>query len=73
LGLLYWGGHGVPKDANKAYFWAVLALAEGQECSEDLAKVLANSMRRAQAAPIEQEGEIWYKHRQAQAKHLQLR
>lgn len=60
LALLYWGGHGVPKDANKAYFWAVLARAGGQEGSKDLAKVLANGMTRAQTASIEQQAEIWY-------------
>jgi putative methionine-R-sulfoxide reductase with GAF domain len=60
LGLLYWGGHGVPKDANKAYFWAVLARAGGQEGSKDLAKVLANGMTRAQSSAIEQQAEIWY-------------
>lgn len=68
LGLLYWGGHGVPKDANKAYFWAVLARAGGQEGSQDLAKVLANSMTRAQAAAIEQQAEIWYQQHQSQGK-----
>jgi putative methionine-R-sulfoxide reductase with GAF domain len=68
LGLLYWGGHGVPKDANKAYFWAVLARAGGQEGSKDLAKVLANGMTRAQAAAIEQQSEIWYQQHQLQAK-----
>jgi hypothetical protein len=65
LGLLYWGGHGVPKDANKAYFWAVLARAGGQEGSKDLAKVLANGMTRAQAASIEQQAEIWYQQHQS--------
>jgi putative methionine-R-sulfoxide reductase with GAF domain len=60
LALLYWGGHGVPKDANKAYFWAVLARAGGQEGSKDLAKVLANGMTRAQTVSIEQQAELWY-------------
>ena len=68
MGLLYWGGHGVPKDASKAYFWAVLALAGGQEGSEDLTKVLADGMTRAQTAAIEQQAEIWFHHRQAQTK-----
>ena len=68
LGLLYWGGHGVPKDANKAYFWAVLARAGGQEGSQDLAKVLANGIRRAQATAIEQQAEIWYQQHETHAK-----
>ncbi len=68
LALLYWGGHGVPKDANKAYFWAVLARAGGQEGSKDLAKVLANGMTRAQAAAIEQQAEIWYQDHESHGK-----
>jgi hypothetical protein len=68
LGLLYWGGHGVPRDANKAYFWAVLARAGGQEGSKDLAKVLANGMTRAQAAAIEQQAEIWYQQHESHGK-----
>lgn len=60
LGLMYWGGHGVPKDTNKAYFWTVLARAGGQEGSKDLAKILSNGMTRAQAAAIEQQAEMWY-------------
>jgi hypothetical protein len=60
LGLLYWGGHGVPKDANKAYFWAVLARAGGQEGSKDLAQILANGMTRSQATAIERQAELWY-------------
>jgi len=68
LGLLYWGGHGVPKDANKAYFWAVLARAGGQEGAKDLAKVLANGMTRSQAAAIEQQADIWYQQHDSHAK-----
>jgi hypothetical protein len=69
LGLLYWGGHhGLPKDANKAYFWTVLARAGGQESSKDLAKVLANGMTRAQAAAIEQQAEIWYQQHEFRTK-----
>jgi len=68
LGLLYWGGHGVPKDANKAYFWTVLARAGGQEGSQDLAKVLANDITRAQATAIEQQAEIWYQQHESRAK-----
>jgi GAF domain-containing protein len=68
LGLLYWGGHGVPKDANKAYFWAVLARAGGQEGSKDLVRVLANGMTRAQAASIETQAEIWYQQHESHGK-----
>ncbi len=68
LALLYWGGHGVAKDANKAYFWAVLARAGGQEGSQDLAKILASGMTRAQATAIQQQAEIWYQQHQSQLK-----
>jgi putative methionine-R-sulfoxide reductase with GAF domain len=69
LGLLYWGGHhGLPKDVNKAYFWAVLARAGGQEGSKDLAGFIANGLTRAQAAAIEQQAELWYRQHEPQAK-----
>jgi len=68
LGLLCWGGHGVAKDPNRAYFWAVLARAGGEEGSKDLAKVLASGMTRAQAATIEQQAEIWYQQHETRTK-----
>jgi len=68
LGLLYWGGHGVPKDANKAYFWALVARAGGQEGSQDLAKSLASGITRAQAAALETQAEIWYQQHGSHAK-----
>jgi hypothetical protein len=69
LGLLYWGGHhGLPKDANRAYFWTVLARAGGQADSKDLAKVLANGMTRSQAAAIEQQAELWYQQHESHGK-----
>lgn len=68
LSLLYWGGHGVPKDTSKAYFWAVLARAGGQEGSKDLAKVLANGISHAHAAAIEQQAEMWYQQHESRAK-----
>lgn len=59
LGFLYWGGRGVPKDVNQAYFWTVLARARGDEESRDLAAILAAGMTRAQAAAIEQQADLW--------------
>jgi putative methionine-R-sulfoxide reductase with GAF domain len=58
LALLYWNGHGVPKNAKKAYFWALRARAGGQEGSKELAKVLASGMSPDQAASVEQQAEI---------------
>jgi TPR repeat protein len=68
LALMMWGGHGIPKDTNKAYFWAVMARAGGQEGSKDLAKVLASGMSRAQALAIEQQAEIWYQQNESHGK-----
>jgi putative methionine-R-sulfoxide reductase with GAF domain len=68
LSLLYWGGHGVPRDITKAYFWAVLSRAGGQEGGKDLAKVLANGMTRAQSASIEQQAEMWYQQHESHGK-----
>ena len=59
LGFLYWGGRGVSRDINQAYFWTVLARARGDEESRDLAAVLASGMTRAQAAAIEEQADLW--------------
>lgn len=69
LGLLYWGGHhGLPKDANKAYFWTVLARAGGEKDSKNLATLLADNMTRAQSAAIEQQAEMWYQQHESKGK-----
>jgi putative methionine-R-sulfoxide reductase with GAF domain len=59
LGALYWGGRGVPKDLNEAYFWTVLARTRGDKESKDLAAILASGMTRSQAAEIEQQVYVW--------------
>ncbi len=59
LGFLYWGGRGVPKDLNQAYFWTALARARGDQENKDLAAVLASGMTRSQAAAIEQQADLW--------------
>ena len=59
LGALYWGGRGVPKDLNEAYFWTVLARARGDKESKELAAVLASGMTQSQAAIIEQQADSW--------------
>src|SRR5450755_1373680 len=50
LGFLYWGGRGVPKDVNQAYFWTLLARSRGDQENKDLAAVLASGMTRSQSA-----------------------
>lgn len=59
LGALYWGGRGVPKDVQQAYFWTVLARARGDEENKDLAAILASGMTHSQAASIEQQADSW--------------
>lgn len=59
LGAIYWGGRGVPKDLNQAYFWTVLARARGNKENKDLAAILASGMTRSQSAAIEQQAGQW--------------
>jgi TPR repeat protein/putative methionine-R-sulfoxide reductase with GAF domain len=59
LGFLYWGGRGVSKDVNQAYFWTAVARARGDQENKDLAAVLASGMSREQAAAIEQRADQW--------------
>jgi hypothetical protein len=59
LGFLYWGGRGVSKDVNQAYFWTVVARTRGDEDNKDLATLLASGMTREQAAAIEQRADLW--------------
>ena len=59
LGTLYWGGRGVPKDLNQAYFWTLLARARGDAESKDLAAILASGLTRNQAATIQQQADLW--------------
>jgi len=68
LGFLYWGGRGVSKDSNKAYFWTVLARARGDQGNKDLAAVLSSGMSRKQATTIEQQADIWLHDHQPHAK-----
>jgi hypothetical protein len=59
LGSLYWGGRGVAKDLNQAYFWMVLARARGDQQNRDLAAIVASGMTRSQTASIEQQADLW--------------
>jgi putative methionine-R-sulfoxide reductase with GAF domain len=59
LGSLYWGGRGVAKDDNQAYFWTVLARANGDSASQALAPFIAMRLTLAQRKAIEQQAEQW--------------
>jgi putative methionine-R-sulfoxide reductase with GAF domain len=63
LGSLYWGGRGVAKDDNRAYFWTVLARANGDDASKVLAPFIAMRLTPPQRAAIEQQAEQWLQHR----------
>jgi putative methionine-R-sulfoxide reductase with GAF domain len=65
LGFLYWGGRGVSKNVNQAYFWTALARARGDQETKDLASVLASGMTRSQAAAIEQQADLWLQQHKA--------
>lgn len=59
LGAIYWGGRGVSRDLNQAYFWTVLARARGNKENRDLAAILASGMTRSQSAAIERQADQW--------------
>ena len=42
LSAYYWAGRGVPEDLSKAYFWSVIALAQGDENSKSRLEGLAS-------------------------------
>jgi putative methionine-R-sulfoxide reductase with GAF domain len=68
LGSLYWGGRGVPQDSNRAYFWTVLARANGDEASKALAPFIATRLTPSQRAAIEQQAEQWLERHESPAK-----
>jgi len=59
LGSLYWGGRGLARDDNQAYFWTVLARANGDSASQALAPFIAMRLTLAQRKAIEQQAEQW--------------
>jgi hypothetical protein len=64
LGSLYWGGRGVAKDDNQAYFWTVLARAKGDSASQVLAPFIAMRLTLAQRKAIEQQAAQWLEQHQ---------
>ncbi len=55
----YWSGRGVPRDLSKAYVWARLAWAQGDENSKMLAEGLASQMTASQVAAARQQADNW--------------
>jgi putative methionine-R-sulfoxide reductase with GAF domain len=67
LGSLYWGGRGVTKDDNRAYFWTVLARASGDDASKVLAPFIAARLTPPQRTAIEQQAEQWLQQHETRA------
>jgi TPR repeat protein len=65
LGSLYWGGRGVTKDDSLAYFWTVLARANGDDASKVLAPFIAARLTPPQRTAIEQKAEQWLETRES--------
>ncbi len=73
LGSLYWGGRGLSKDDAQAYFWTVLARANGDAASKALAPFIATRLTPAQKAAIEQKAEQWLERQESISKPLAAR
>ena len=70
LGSLYWGGRGVVKDDSQAYFWTVLARANGDEASKALAPFIATRLTLTQRTVIEQQAEQWLRRHESTPKSV---
>jgi putative methionine-R-sulfoxide reductase with GAF domain len=68
LGSLYFSGRGLPKDNSQAYFWTVLARANGDAGSKALAPFIAVRLPLAQRAIIEQQADQWLQRHESSAK-----
>jgi GAF domain-containing protein len=67
LAAYYLSGIGVPKDLSKAYFWALLAQAGGDESSKYRVQMLASSMDHQQLIAVQEQANRWLKDHQAVA------
>jgi uncharacterized glyoxalase superfamily protein PhnB len=68
LGSLYWGGRGVAKNDSQAYFWTVLARANGDGASKALAPFIATRLSPSQRTVIEQQAEQWLERHESPTK-----
>jgi hypothetical protein len=73
LGSLYWSGRGVIKDDTRAYFWTVLARANGDEAGKALAPFIANRLTQPQRTAIEQQAEQWLEQHESHAQSQPFR
>ena len=68
LGAMYWAGRGVQVSYPEAYFWSILARANGDEASKDRAAILSSRLTRAQIVTLEDQADRWFQRRQLQLK-----
>ena len=69
LAAYYFSGTGVPKDASKAYFWALLAQAGGDEASKYRVSILASRMSHPQLVAVQEQANQWLKNHQVAKSH----
>jgi GAF domain-containing protein len=67
LGSLYSQGRGLAKDDNQAYFWTVLARANGDDASKVLAPFIASRLTLHQRTTVEQQAEQWLQQHESHA------
>ena len=60
----YWTGTGVPKGARQAYFWALLARANGDETGKVLVPELEGAMTQSEILDVRQQANDWLRHHQ---------
>ena len=59
LGIMYWGGDGVPQDDVQAHLWLNLAAAQGDFLAEYFRDKVAESMTPAQIAEAQRLAREW--------------
>jgi TPR repeat protein len=65
LGAYYWAGRGVHEDLSQAYFWSILALAQGDQAMKSRLEGLAARMTRAQVNAARQQADDWLRQHHA--------
>ena len=65
LGAYYWAGRGVPEDLSKAYFWSLLALAQGDDTMKSRLEGLSARMTKAQVNDARQQADDWLRQHHA--------
>jgi len=68
LGAYYWVGRGVTKNLQRAYFWSILARAQGDETSKYRVAVISSGMSRSQTLAAEREVDDWLRNHRVAAK-----